>query len=219
VERQAAGEGSLDWGDLYACAQCPDQVGPAYGAAPEGSAAAAARKLYAEAGAGGIGGERGSLCGDACGGARRWGPCGEVCQRRLGSAVAGWRGNAVLHDFSRGAPSRAGVDAGASDGIPVAERGDVWPLELGKDLERVRGDGWPWRRWLRKTGVHSVLFGGEGLLGKFGAEFLLFFSHEFFVAIGIEEGVRSAGFQVRIFCFQAEVAAVGAQENIAGQGL
>jgi hypothetical protein len=64
-----------------------------------------------------------------------------------------------------------------------------------------------------------VLFGGECLLGQFGAEFLLFFSHELFIAIGIGEGVRSAGFQVRIFSFQAEVAAVGAEENIAGQGL
>src|SRR5258708_33472776 len=66
--------------------------------------------------------------------------------------------------------------------------------------------------------VSNILFGGGGLLGQFGAEFLLFFSHELFVAIGIDEGVRSAGFQVRIFLFQAEVAAVGAQENIAGQG-
>src|SRR5438552_17631441 len=44
-----------------------------------------------------------------CGGPRR-----EVSQRRLGSALAGRHGNAVLHAFSRSPPSRAGVYARAS---------------------------------------------------------------------------------------------------------
>src|ERR1039458_2935244 len=57
---------------------------------------------------------------------------------RLGSALAGWRGNAVLHAFSRSPPSRAGVYARASARIPVAEQGSVRDLELGKAVERVR---------------------------------------------------------------------------------
>jgi hypothetical protein len=44
----------------------------------------------------------------------------------------------VLHAFSRGPPSRAGVHARASARIPVAERGGCWDLELGKAVERVR---------------------------------------------------------------------------------
>src|SRR5882762_1715320 len=66
--------------------------------------------------------------------------------------------------------------------------------------------------------VSNILFGGEGLLGQFRAEFLFFFSHELFVAIGIDEGACSAGFQVRIFFVQAEVTPMRSQENIAGQG-
>ena len=60
-------------------------------------------------------------------------------QRRLGSAMAGWPGNAVLHAFSRSPPSRAGVYARASAWISVAERGGVRDVELGKAVERVRG--------------------------------------------------------------------------------
>jgi hypothetical protein len=47
----------------------------------------------------------------------------------------------------------------------------------------------------------GVLFGGEGLLCQFRAEFLLLFGDELFVAIGIDEGVRRAVFQMRIFFF------------------
>src|ERR1700681_174823 len=67
-----------------------------------------------------------------------WGPRREVSQRRLGYALAGWPGNAVLHACSRSTPSRAGVYACASTRIPVAERGGVRDLELGQAVERVR---------------------------------------------------------------------------------
>src|SRR5438445_10174137 len=73
----------------------------------------------------------------------------KVSQRRLGSALAGWRRNAVLHAFARSPPSRAGVYARASARIPVAERGGVRALELGKAVERVRVRRWPWLRFLR----------------------------------------------------------------------
>src|SRR5437867_5917166 len=77
----------------------------AYSSAPEGSTTAQPCALHAAAGPCGIGGERRSLRGDAGGSARRWGqPCPEVSQRRLGSALAGWPGNAVLYAFSRGPP-------------------------------------------------------------------------------------------------------------------
>ena len=55
-------------------------------------------------------------------------------------ALAGWSGNAVLHAYSRSPPSRAGVHARASARIPVAQRGGVRDVELGKDLERVRDE-------------------------------------------------------------------------------
>ena len=119
--------------------QCPLQVGQAYSSAPEGSSTAQPRALHAAAGPCGIGRECGSLRGDARRRAGRWrGPRREVSQRRLGSALAGWSGNAVLHACSRSPPSRAGVYAGASTRIPVAERGGVRDLELGKAVERVR---------------------------------------------------------------------------------
>ena len=70
-------------------------------------------------------------------------------QRRLGSALAGWPGNAVLHAFSRSPPSRAGVYARASARIPVAEQGGVRDLELGKAVERVRVARRPRPRFLR----------------------------------------------------------------------
>src|SRR5207244_6800766 len=99
---------------------------------------------------GGIGRERRPPRGDARGSARRWwGPRREVSQRRLGSALAGWPGNAVLHAFARSPPSRAGVYARASARIPVADRGGVRDLELGKAVERVRVRRWPWLRFLR----------------------------------------------------------------------
>src|SRR5438876_1565805 len=126
-------------GDLHAHAQCPLQVGQAYSSAPEGSTTAQPRALHAAAGPCGIGRERRSLRGDARRSPRRlWGPRREVSQRRLGSALAGWPGNAVLHAFSRSPPSRAGVYARASARIPVAERSGVRDLELGKAVERLR---------------------------------------------------------------------------------
>ena len=64
-------------------------------------------------------------------------------------ALAGWPGNAVLHAFSRSPPSRAGVYARASARIPVAERGGVRDLELGKAVERVRVAWRPRLRFLR----------------------------------------------------------------------
>src|SRR6202041_3093721 len=119
------------------------QVGQAYGSLPKGSTPAQPCSLHAAASSCGIGRERRSLRGDARGSARRWWrPGREVSQRRLGSALAGWGGNALLHAFSRSPPSRAGVYARASARIPVAERGGIRALELGKAVERVRVD---WR--------------------------------------------------------------------------
>jgi hypothetical protein len=66
--------------------------------------------------------------------------------------LAGWPGNAVLHAFSRSPPSRAGVYACASARIPVADRGSVRDLELGKAVERVRV---AWRPRLRFLGNRS----------------------------------------------------------------
>jgi hypothetical protein len=51
--------------------------------------------------------------------------------------------------FSRSPPSRAGVYARASARIPVAERGGVRDLELGKAVERVRVAWRPRLRFLR----------------------------------------------------------------------
>ena len=87
--------------------------------------------------------------------------CAEMLAEALGGGGArvekflrdGWAqpwpvglGNAVLHAFSRSPPSRAGVYARASARIPVAERGGVRDLELGKAVERVRV---AWRPRLR----------------------------------------------------------------------
>src|SRR6266513_230429 len=146
----ASTQGSHYGGHLHAHAQCPLQVDQAYSAALEGSTTAQPRALHAAAGPCGIGRERRSLRGDARRSARRlWGPRREVSPRRLGSALAGWPGNAVLHAFSRSPPSRAGVYARASARIPVAERGGVRDLELGKAVERVRVDWRPRLRFLR----------------------------------------------------------------------
>src|SRR5438094_6262070 len=144
-------------GDLHAHAQCPLQVGQAYSSAPEGSTTAQPRALHAAAGPRGIGRERRSLRGDARGSARRWwGPRREVSQRRLGSALAGWRRNAVLHAFSRSPPSWAGVYARASARIPVADRGGVRNLELGKAVERVRVAWRPRLRFLRNRSSQGI---------------------------------------------------------------
>ena len=86
----------------------------------------------------GIGRERRPLRGDARGSPRRLGPRREVSQRRLGSILAGWGGNAVLHAFSRSAPSRASLYVGASTWISVAGQGDLRDVGLGKAVERVR---------------------------------------------------------------------------------
>src|SRR2546425_304861 len=150
MDSQTARQGPHYCSDLHAHAQCPLQVDQAYSSAPEGSTTAPPGALHAAAGPCGIGRERRSLRGDARGSARRlWGPRREVSQRRVGSALAGWPGNAVLHAFSRSPPSRAGVYARASARIPVADRGDVRDLELGKAVERVRVAWRPRLRFLR----------------------------------------------------------------------
>src|SRR2546427_9090918 len=139
MDSQTARQGPHYCSDLHAHATCPLKVVQAYSSAPEGSTTAQPRALHAAAGPCGIGRERRSLRGDARRSARRlWGPRREVSQRRLGSALAGWPGNAVLHAFPRSPPSRAGVYARASARIPVADRGGVRDLELGKAVERVR---------------------------------------------------------------------------------
>jgi len=124
-------------------------VSQAYSSAPEGSTTAQPRALHAAASPCGIGRERRSLRGDARRSARLWRPHREVSQRRLGSALAGWPGNAVLHACSRSAPSRAGLYARASARIPVAKRGGVRDLELGKAVEGVRVAWRPRPRFLR----------------------------------------------------------------------
>ncbi len=78
----------------------------------------------------------GEMLGEALGGEGR---VEKFQQRWLGSAMAGWRGDAVLHDCSRSSPSRPGVYARASARIPVADSSDVRNLELGEALEGVRG--------------------------------------------------------------------------------
>ena len=91
----------------------------------------------------GIGRERRSLRGDAGGGARRRRTNRDVSQRRLGAAVAGWHGDAVLHACPRSAPSRAGVHACASAWIFAAERGGLRAMELGEVVEGIGLAGWP----------------------------------------------------------------------------
>jgi hypothetical protein len=61
---------------------------------------------------------------------------------------ASWHGNAVLHAFSRGPPSRASLYARSSARIPIAERGSERDLELGSAVERVRGSLRPQQRFL-----------------------------------------------------------------------
>src|ERR1700730_343746 len=75
----------------------------------------------------------------------------------MGSALAGWPGNAVLHAFSRSPSSRAGVYARASARIPVAARGGGRDLELGKVVETVRG---AWRARLPILAVKPRRSGG-----------------------------------------------------------
>ena len=112
----------------------------------------------------GIGRERRSLRGDARRSARRWrGPRPEVSQRRLGSALAGRPGNAVLHACSRSPPSRAGVHARASARIPVAEQGGDRDLELGKAVERVRVAWRPGLRFLRNRRRRALTTAGSSL--------------------------------------------------------
>src|SRR5882762_5157157 len=67
--------------------------------------------------------------------------------------------------------------------------------------------------------ISNILFGGEDLLGQFRAEFLLFVSHEFPVAVRIYERVRRPVFHVRIFFFQPEITPMRSQKNIARQNL
>ncbi len=62
----------------------------------------------------------------------------DISPRRLGPAVAGWPGNAVLHAGSRSPPSRTGVYARASTRLPPDEWGDERDVELGEAVERVR---------------------------------------------------------------------------------
>ncbi len=99
--------------------------------------------LHAAAGTRRIGGERRSMHRDAGGGARRRGPCKGVSQRRMGEALAGWLGNAVLHGCSRSPPPRTGMHTCASVRVSLAGQGDIGDLELGKAMGRV---------WLTRPG-------------------------------------------------------------------
>src|SRR5208283_2880140 len=131
-------------------AQCPLQVGQAHRSASEGSRAAQSHALHTAAGPRGTGRERRSLRGDAGRSPGRWGPHREVSQRRLGPALAGWRGNALLHALSRSPPSRAGVHAGASARIPGADGSDLGNVELGEAVEGMRISCRPWGRFLSR---------------------------------------------------------------------
>ena len=158
MESQTARQGPPHSGDLHARAQCPLQVGQADSSAPESSTTAQPLALHAAAGACGIGGERRSLRRNARRSPRRfWNPRRGISQRWLGSAVASRPGNAVLHACARSAPSRAGVHAGASAWIPLAERSGVRDLELGKAMERVRVTSGPWRRLLRNRSREQAI--------------------------------------------------------------
>ena len=101
---------------------CPLQVDQAYSSALEGSATAQSHALHAAAGWCWTRGKRRPMRRDAGSSARRG--CGqrpEVSQRWMGSALAGRRGDALLHAFARSPSSRAGVYAGASARIPIAD--------------------------------------------------------------------------------------------------
>jgi hypothetical protein len=107
------------------------------------SPAAQSRSLRAAAGACGIGGERWSLRGDARGSARRFAEASsksfiEMVGLRFGQLA--WRCCATCS--SRSPPSRAGLYARASARIRLAERGCERDLELGKAMERMRGNWW-----------------------------------------------------------------------------
>src|ERR1700760_127687 len=56
----------------------------------------------------------------------------------MGAAMAGWTGDVVLHADTRSPPSRAGVHAGTSDGVSIAERGGIRDVELGEAVEGWR---------------------------------------------------------------------------------
>ncbi len=92
----------------------------------------------------GAGRERFPLRGDARRGI--WRPDRELSPGRMGAAVAGWAGDALLHGRARGAPSRAGADARASARIAAAARGGGWDLELGEAMEEWRLDLFTLRR-------------------------------------------------------------------------
>ena len=110
----------------------------AYSSAFEYSATAKAHTVHAAAGQCGIGRERCWLRGDDRRSAPTRGSCEAVSQGRLGTPLAGWSGNVVLHAFSRSPPSRAGVHARAPARVPLAEYGDVWNVELGEVVEGDR---------------------------------------------------------------------------------
>ena len=91
--------------------------------------------------------ESGARCAEML--AEALGGCGgRVEEFRRGLGPGRLAGNAVLHAFSRSPPSRAGVYARAPARVPVAERGGIRDLELGKAVERVRGARRPRLRFL-----------------------------------------------------------------------
>src|SRR5579862_1420633 len=57
------------------------------------------------------------------------------------------------------------------------------------------------------------------LFRQLRAELLLFIRDEFFVALRIHKRIPTATLQQRIFLFHAEIATVGAEENVASQRL
>src|ERR1700677_1759435 len=52
--------------------------------------------------------------------------------------MAGWPGNALLHDFSGGPPSGPGLHAHPPTRFSLAESDHLQDVELGKIVERVR---------------------------------------------------------------------------------
>ncbi len=83
-----------------------------------------------------LGRKRSSLHRNARSGTRqRRTPHRIISQRCLGQTLAGWNGNALLHDVARSPPSRTSVHARPSTRVSPAKQSDIRNVELGEALE------------------------------------------------------------------------------------
>jgi len=125
-------------------------VGQAYSSAPEGSTTAKPGALHAAAGPCGLA-ESGARCAEmlaeALGGGG--GRIEKFSQRRLGSALAGWPGNAVLHAFHEAHHRGQVLCSRISSDFPLPKEVAYGIWELGKAVERVRVACGPGLRFLR----------------------------------------------------------------------